>query len=94
MAIEVLTVSPEGQLVIPESMMEELFITAGTQIMAYSENDFIMLKTIMPNDKDFENMLDEAQKWAKEVGYKEEDITDIIKSVRKRNHQMKNENSY
>ena len=31
-----------------------------------------------------EKSLDEAQKWAASVGYEENDVNDIIKSVRKR----------
>ena len=43
-----------------------------------------MLKAIkMPTEEEFKIKLKQASKWAKEVGYKEEDINDIIKSVRK-----------
>ena len=46
--------------------------------------DIIMLKLIkMPTEKDFEKSLDEAQEWAKTVGYKESDVNDIIKQTRK-----------
>lgn len=35
--------------------------------------------------EEFEASLDEAQKWAASVGYKENDVGDIVKSVRKKN---------
>ena len=35
-------------------------------------------------NEDFEASLDEAQKWAKSVGYDESDVDDIVKSVRKK----------
>lgn len=35
--------------------------------------------------KEFETALDEAQAWAASAGYKEEDVNDIIKAVRKKN---------
>lgn len=34
--------------------------------------------------EEFEAALDEAQQWAKSVGYQEEDVNDIIKEVRQR----------
>lgn len=43
-----------------------------------------MLKTLeLPDAEKFEASLDEAQKWASSVVYKEEDVNDIIKSVRR-----------
>lgn len=43
----------------------------------------IMLKMLeLPDAEKIEESLDEAQKWASSVGYKEEDVNDIIKSVR------------
>ena len=35
-------------------------------------------------NEEFEASLDEAQKWAKSVGYDESDVDDIVKSVRKK----------
>ena len=44
-----------------------------------------MLKTLkLPSAEEFEASLDEAQKWALSVGYTENDVDDIIKSVRKK----------
>lgn len=40
--------------------------------------------TEIPIKKEFETALDEAQAWAKSVGYKEEDVNDIIKATRLR----------
>ncbi len=42
-----------------------------------------MLKTLKPSPSDtFNASLDEAQEWASAVGYKEQDINEIIASVR------------
>ena len=44
----------------------------------------IRLKMLeLPDVEIIEESLDEAQKWASLVGYKEEDVNDIIKSVRR-----------
>ena len=44
-----------------------------------------MLKTLkLLSVVEFEASLDEAHKWAKSVGYDENDVNDIVKSVRKK----------
>ena len=43
-----------------------------------------MLKPIeVPTENDFKKSLDAAAEWAKEVGYEESDVNDIVKSYRK-----------
>jgi pantoate kinase len=50
----------------------------------YTSGDMIMLKALkLPKADEFEALLDEAQSWAESVGYKESDVDEIIKSVRK-----------
>lgn len=84
MAIDMLTVSSKGQIVLPSDIRKKLSITAGSKLAAYTSGDVIMLKVInLPSEDDFKNMLDEAQQWAKEVGYSENDVNNIIKSVRR-----------
>lgn len=39
---------------------------------------------ILSSREEFETALDEAQQWAKSVGYKEEDVNDVIKANRLR----------
>lgn len=54
-------------------------------MVAYTSGDVIMLKTLKPPSAEkFEASLDEAQAWAESVGYKENDVNDIIKSMRKK----------
>lgn len=48
-----------------------------------------MLKTLeLPDAEKLEAALDEMKKWASSVGYKEENVNDIIKSVRKSKQNM------
>ena len=43
-----------------------------------------MLKVLkIPKLDEFEQALNEAQEWAKDVGYVESDVNDIIKETRK-----------
>lgn len=83
MNTQVLTVSSKGQISLPVAIRKLLSIDAGDKLVAYASGDVIMLKTLkLPTAEKFEASLDEAQKWASSVGYKEEDVNDIIKSVR------------
>jgi len=86
MGVEVLTVSSKGQVVLPVDMRRQLGIGAGSKIAAYMADDIIMLKVIkVPTVEEFREDLKAAQAWAQEVGYKEEDVDDIIHEVRKKN---------
>lgn len=59
-------------------------IDTGDKLIIYASKDTIILKTInLPSDNEFELALLETQNWAKSVGYKEDDVNKIIKSVRK-----------
>ena len=84
MDTQVLTVSSKGQISLPVAIRKRLSIDAGDKLVAYASGDVIMLKTLkLPTAKEFEASLDEAQQWACSVGYEEDDVNDIIKSVRR-----------
>ena len=85
MAVDVLTVSSKGQVVLPASMRKALSIEAGTKLAAYATDDCIMLKVLrVPTAEEFRAKMDEAQAWAQSVGYTEADVNDIIKSTREK----------
>lgn len=91
MSTQILTVSSKGQISLPVAIRKLLSIDTGDKLVAYTSGDVIMLKTLkLPTAEEFEASLNEAQKWAASVGYKEEDVDDIIKSVR---NKKRNENS-
>jgi len=83
MATQVITVSSKGQISLPIAIRNKLSIYSGDKLVVYTSGDVIMLKALkLPSAEEFEASLDEAQKWATSVGYKEEDVDNIIKSVR------------
>lgn len=85
MGVEVLTVSSKGQVVLPADMRKKLSIGSGAKLAVYASGDVIMLKPItIPTEKDFAKKLDEAKEWAASVGYRESDVNDIIKDVRRK----------
>lgn len=84
MAVEVLSVSSKGQIVLPMEIRKKMDIGAGAKLAAYAMGDMIMLKMIsIPTESDFKKSLDEAAAWAKEAGYEESDVETIVKSYRK-----------
>ena len=84
MDTQVLTVSSKGQISLPVNIRKRLSIGTGDKLVAYSSGDVIMLKALkLPSAEEFKEALAEAQEWAASVGYKEDDVNDIIKSVRK-----------
>lgn len=85
MRTQILTVSSKGQISLPVNIRKLLSIDTGDKLVAYTSGDVIMLKTLkLPSVEEFEASLDEAQKWAMSVGYSENDVNDIVKSVRKK----------
>ncbi len=85
MSMQILTVSSKGQISLPVSIRKILSIHTGDKLVAYTSGDVIMLKTLkLPSAEEFEASLDEAQKWAMSVGYDENDVDGIIKSVRRK----------
>ena len=83
MTTQVITVSSKGQISLPIAIRNKLSIYSGDKLVVYTSGDVIMLKALkLPTVEEFEASLDEAQKWATSVGYKEEDVNNIIKSVR------------
>lgn len=85
MDAQVLTLSSKGQVALPINMRRKLSIDSGDKLVCYISGDVILMKAIkLPSISDFEKAMDEAKDWANAVGYKEEDVNDIVKSVRKK----------
>ena len=92
MDAQVLTVSSKGQISLPVSFRKSLSINTGDKLVAYAMDNVIMLKVIkLPDIEEFKTALEKAAEWAKESGYEESDVNEIIKCVRRKD---RNESSY
>jgi len=81
---QVITVTSKGQIAIPKNIRELLDIESGDKLLIYTYGGTIMLKVLeLPNPEEFKKLLDEAQEWAKKAGFKESEINEVIKEVRK-----------
>lgn len=73
--IEVTTISPKGQVVIPKSIRERLGIKEGTKFAVYGRGDTIIFKKIeVPTIEEFERLVDFATEFARKKGIREEDV--------------------
>ena len=85
MITEITVMSSRGQVVLPKNIREKLGLYSGSKLMVFSDGDNILLKPIkQPDMSEFTNLMDQAEQWAGDVGMTEDDITEVIKSVRAR----------
>ena len=85
MITEVTSISSKGQVVLPKSVRDALSLDAGSKLIVVTDGNNILLKPIIaPDLREFDALMNESQRWASEVGMKEEDIDDAIKAVRNR----------
>ncbi len=77
--------SSKGQVVIPEDIRKRLKLKAGSQFVVLGEDDVVILKTISaPSFAEFDALILEARRQAKEAGLKKSDVTDAVARARGR----------
>jgi len=73
--VEVTTISPKGQVVIPQEIREKLKISEGVKFAVYGSGDTIIFKRLeVPTVKDFERLAAFGRKFAKKKGITEKDV--------------------
>ena len=75
--------SSKGQVVIPESIRQQMKLGVGTEFVLLAHDDTIILKTIQPPSMtEFADIVNNARKQAKAAGLIKKDLDDAIKKVR------------
>lgn len=75
--------SSKGQVVIPESIREELGLKPGAQFVVIGEKDVVIFKSIMPPSiDDFDSLIKKIRNQVKKAGFKKADLETIINEVR------------
>jgi len=75
MDVELTTMSPKGQVVIPQEVRKSLGIRPGDKFAVYGYGDIISFKTItMPSADEFRALCQRMQKFAKNKGISPEDV--------------------
>ena len=77
--------SSRGQVVIPESVREQLGLEAGAQFVVLGQDDVVMLKVISPPSlREYTELKRRLRKHARDAGLKRSDIDKSIKKARGR----------
>jgi len=75
--------SSKGQVVIPEEIRKKLGLQPGTQLVVVAGEGVVILKEISPPTMaQFDEVIAEARRQAREAGLKRSDITKAIADVR------------
>ena len=73
--VQMTTLSPKGQVVIPHDIREDMNIGSGTKFAVYGRGDTIVFKKLeMPSPKDFEKIAKFGRVFAKRKGITEKDV--------------------
>ena len=73
----------KGQVVIPEDIRKRLGFKPRSQFVVVGENDVVILKAISsPSMEEFDALITEARKQAKQAGMNKSDIAAAIAKVR------------
>jgi len=77
--------SSKGQVVIPEDIRKRLKLKPGSQFVVVGENDVVILKAISPPSmEEFDALIADARRQAKEAGLKRSDISAAVAKARAR----------
>ena len=75
--------SSKGQVVIPEEIRKKLKLKPGTQFVVIGDKDVVIFKTISPPSiGEFDKLIADARKQAKQAGMKKSDIKAAINKIR------------
>jgi AbrB family looped-hinge helix DNA binding protein len=77
--------SSKGQVVIPESIRKQLDLKEGAQFLVVGDEDVVILKVVTPPDrKEFDLLITQARKQARELGLKPKDVKSALVKARAR----------
>ena len=75
--------SSKGQVVIPEEVRDALGLKAGSKFVVVGEGDVVILKMINPPSmSEFDDIIQEARRQARQAGMKRSDVTAALRAVR------------
>ena len=75
--------SSKGQVVIPEEVRNALGLKTGSKFVVVGEGDVVILKVITPPTmSEFDDIIQEARRQARQAGMKRSDVAAALKAVR------------
>lgn len=83
-SISTTRMSSKGQIVIPEEIRKKLNLKTGSRFVVVGGRDAVVLKPISPPSIDeFDDLIKEARRQARQAGMKRSDITAAVSRARK-----------
>lgn len=77
--------STKGQVVIPESIREQLSLEPGTQFVVVAEGDAILLRALRaPDMSEFNTLVRKSRAAARGAGLRKSDVRKAIRKARSR----------
>lgn len=77
--------SSKGQVVIPEDIRTRLGLETGEQFVVVGDKDVVILKRIAPPSMhDFDELVSQARRQARDARMKRSDVQAAVQKVRKR----------
>ncbi len=75
--------SSKGQVVIPEEVRNALGLKTGSMFVVVGEGDVVILKVVTPPSmSEFDDIIQEARRQARQAGMKRSDVTAALNAVR------------
>jgi len=75
--------SSKGQVVIPESIRKRLDLKEGAQFLVVGDEDVVILKRVTPPDmNEFDALIKQARRQAKEAGLRPADVRSAVVKAR------------
>ena len=85
MEFEVATIGERGQIVIPQSLRDEMSLRKGDKFMVLQRGDMLIFKKLRaPSLEDFENLLKRSHSHASKHNFIEDDLQESIKRARRK----------
>ena len=76
--------SSKGQVVIPETIRNQLNLVPGTQFIVLGETDTVILKSVQaPSLKEFSKLRTKARQQARKAGLEKTNVHKALKKARK-----------
>lgn len=76
--------SSKGQVVIPESIREDLGLQPGEQFVVVGQGDVVILKTLAaPDTRQIDDLVRKARKDARKAGVRRDHVRDAVRRVRR-----------
>lgn len=77
--------SSKGQVVIPEQVRKDLGLEPGARFVVLADGDVVILKRIdVPSRSELRALAAKARKQARRAGVKRSDVSNAIRTVRRR----------